>query len=423
MSSEIAIKVENLSKCYQIYEAPRDRLKQFVLPRVQRLVGLPRKDYFREFWALKEISFNVRKGETVGIIGKNGSGKSTLLQMICGTLNPTSGSIETRGRIAALLELGSGFNPEFTGRENVYMNAAVLGLSKEEADARFDEIAAFADIGQFIDQPVKTYSSGMQMRLAFAVSVCVEPEILVVDEALAVGDMAFQQKCFQRLADLRENGTTILMVSHDIMLIRNHCGHAIYLDAGIVKWAGDAETVGEAYVQDMYAERQASTGGRDRLEWREDGSKGKLAFGSIRGRVTNVRIQGEHGMGNVFRQGEVVTIEICGEIAPDVIAPEIVFQLRDARGYVLYGIPSSPDVLRITAETDHKKVAAGLQIPLSLGAGNYSITIAILDRQGQTVFAVLDKVVGIADFIVADADTRSHGCINLYGKWQEKRDD
>ena len=203
MSSEIAIKVENLSKCYQIYDQPRDRLKQFLLPRLQRVVGLTPKQYYREFWALKDISFDVKKGETVGIIGRNGSGKSTLLQMICGTLSPTTGSVATHGRIAALLELGSGFNPEFTGRENVYMNASVLGLTNDEIDARFDEIAAFADIGEFIEQPVKTYSSGMYSRLAFSIAINVDPEILIVDEALAVGDARFVAKCMRRIKDIR----------------------------------------------------------------------------------------------------------------------------------------------------------------------------------------------------------------------------
>ena len=193
-TSDVAIKVESLSKCYHIYDTPRDRLKQFVLPRLQRLARQPSKQYFREFWALKDVSFEIKKGETVGIIGRNGSGKSTLLQMICGTLNPTSGSIQTNGRIAALLELGSGFNPDFTGRENVYMNAAVLGLSQGEVDERYEAITEFAGIGEFIDQPVKTYSSGMTVRLAFAISVCVEPDILIVDEALSVGDAAFQFK-------------------------------------------------------------------------------------------------------------------------------------------------------------------------------------------------------------------------------------
>ncbi|MDZ4098100.1 MAG: ABC transporter ATP-binding protein, partial [Methylophilaceae bacterium] len=193
--TNIAIKVENLSKCYQIYDNPRDRLKQFVAPRLQRLTWQTPKQYFREFWALKDVSFEVKKGETVGIIGRNGSGKSTLLQMICGTLNPTSGSIQTSGRSAALLELGSGFNPEFTGRENVYMNAAVLGLTQDEIDKRYDDIVAFADIGEFINQPVKTYSSGMVVRLAFAVQSQIDPDILIVDEALSVGDAKFQAKC------------------------------------------------------------------------------------------------------------------------------------------------------------------------------------------------------------------------------------
>ena len=230
--TDIAISVQNLSKCYQIYENPRDRLKQFVMPRMHRIAGNKPKQYFSEFWALKDVSFEIKKGETVGIIGRNGSGKSTLLQMICGTLNPTSGSVQTNGRIAALLELGSGFNPEFTGRENVYMNAAVLGLSKDEVDARFDDIAAFADIGQFIEQPVKTYSSGMVVRLAFAVAINVEPEILIVVEALSVGDELFQRKCFSRIEAIRLSGSTILFVSHSGGQIVELCDRAILMDAG-----------------------------------------------------------------------------------------------------------------------------------------------------------------------------------------------
>ena len=238
MSSDIAIKVENLSKCYQIYNQPRDYLKQFIIPRLQRLIGREPKQYFREFWVLKDISFEIRKGETVGIIGRNGCGKSTLLQMICGTLNPTSGNVQTQGRITALLELGSGFNPEFTGRENVYMNAAVLGLSQEEIDMRFDDIVAFADIGEFIDQPVKTYSSGMMVRLAFAVQAQVLPDILIVDEALAVGDAKFQAKCFECLKQLKAKGTSILLVTHSSEQIVTHCSHAMLLNAGSVLVAG-----------------------------------------------------------------------------------------------------------------------------------------------------------------------------------------
>ena len=256
-SDNVAIRVENLSKCYQIYDSPRDRLKQFVVPRLQRIIGKVPKQYFREFWALNDISFEVKKGETVGIIGRNGSGKSTLLQMICGTLNPTSGSIQTNGRIAALLELGSGFNPEFTGRENVYMNGTVLGLSRDEIDQRFDDIAAFADIGDFIEQPVKTYSSGMMLRLAFAVSIKVDPALMIVDEALSVGDMNFQAKCMTALTRIQDNGATVVFVSHDVGAVKSLCKQAIYLEHGLLKSIGKAPEITEQYVRTMREELSA----------------------------------------------------------------------------------------------------------------------------------------------------------------------
>jgi len=244
MSSDIAIKVENLSKCYQIYDQPRDRLKQFVLPRLKQLIGKPPSQFYREFWALKDVSFDVKKGETVGIIGRNGSGKSTLLQIITGTLAPTSGSVTTHGRIAALLELGSGFNPDFTGRENVYLNGALLGFSTAQIDEKFDAIAAFADIGEHLDQPVKTYSSGMLVRLAFAVQVQVEPEILIVDEALAVGDALFQKRCFQRIEKLVSDGTTLLFVSHDQESVRTLTNRALLLNKGRpIEWGLSSEVV------------------------------------------------------------------------------------------------------------------------------------------------------------------------------------
>lgn len=247
-SNDVAIRVKNVSKCYEIYATPFDRLKQFVLPRLHRLSGGARKQYFSEFWALKDISFEIKKGETVGIIGRNGSGKSTLLQIICGTLTPTSGSIQTSGRIAALLELGSGFNPEFTGRENVYLNASVLGLSKAEIDARFDDIVDFADIGQFIEQPVKTYSSGMYVRLAFAVIAHVDADILVVDEALSVGDAVFTQKCMRFIRRFQENGS-LIFVSHDAASVQNLCKSGIWLKSGKVEKAGSAISVSESYLQ------------------------------------------------------------------------------------------------------------------------------------------------------------------------------
>lgn len=245
MCSDVAIKVERLSKCFHIYDKPRDRLLQ--------MLSHGRKQFFREFWALHDVSFIIKKGETVGIVGRNGSGKSTLLQIICGTLTPSFGQVQTMGRVAALLELGSGFNPEFSGRENVYLNAAVLGLSKEETDSRFAEIEAFAEIGDFIDQPVKTYSSGMMVRLAFAVAINVDPQILIIDEALSVGDELFQRKCFARIEAIKASGATILFVSHSGSTIVELCDRAILLDGGDMLAEGTPKSIIGKYQKLLYA--------------------------------------------------------------------------------------------------------------------------------------------------------------------------
>lgn len=249
MSSDVAIRVEGLSKCFQIYDKPRDRLLQ--------MLYRGKRTFYREFWALRDVSFEVRRGETVGILGRNGSGKSTLLQLICGTLNPSAGLISTQGRIAALLELGAGFNPDFTGRENVALSCALLGMSPDEAAARFDDIAAFADIGDFIEQPVKTYSSGMYVRLAFAVNIVAQPDIMVVDEALAVGDMNFQAKCMSALTRLQQSGATVLFVSHDTSAVKSLCSRAVYLDHGQVRTTGPAGEVAELYMRTMREEMNA----------------------------------------------------------------------------------------------------------------------------------------------------------------------
>ena len=247
------IEVSGLSKCFQIYSKPSDRLLQLMVPAASRLFGVRGKRYFREFWALRDASFNIAAGEVVGIVGRNGSGKSTLLQLICGTLTPTHGEVIVRGRVAALLELGSGFTPEFTGRENVYLNAAVIGLSKQETDEKFDEILEFADIGAFIDEPIKTYSSGMTVRLAFAVAINADPSVLVVDEALAVGDELFQRKCFARLEAMRSRGVTILFVSHAAGTVIELCDRAILLDGGELLMQSDPRSVIRSYHKLLYA--------------------------------------------------------------------------------------------------------------------------------------------------------------------------
>ena len=256
-SDKTIIQVANVSKCFEVYEHPQDRLRQFIMPQIRTRLGLDEASYHREFWALRHVSFEIGKGQTVGIIGQNGSGKSTLLQIITGTMTPTSGSVLTEGRVAALLELGSGFNPEFTGRENVYMNASLLGLNRKQTDEKFDYIASFADIGDHLDQPVKTYSSGMMLRLAFAVQIAVETEILIIDEALAVGDARFQLKCFRRLEELKANGTTILFVSHAIELVRSFCDFGLVLDKGEPVFWGGAKEATVTYFQILFPENKS----------------------------------------------------------------------------------------------------------------------------------------------------------------------
>ena len=274
-SDGIAISVKGLSKAYRIWRDPSARLKaplwdilgsiipKVLRPRVlaERLEHRSHSKYFKDFYALNDITIRIGKGETVGIIGKNGSGKSTLLQIICGTLQPTSGTTITIGRIAALLELGSGFNPEFTGRENIYLNASVLGLSREDTEKKLDEILNFAEIGDFIEQPIKTYSSGMVVRLAFAVQTAVSPDILIVDEALAVGDEAFQRRCFSKIESMQRSGTTILFVSHDSGSIIQLCDRAILLDNGEIKEDGSPREVIKSYQRLIYGNNVSTENG------------------------------------------------------------------------------------------------------------------------------------------------------------------
>ncbi|MER3547040.1 MAG: sugar ABC transporter ATP-binding protein [Rhodanobacteraceae bacterium] len=257
MSCEPIITAEKLGKCYQIYETPAERLKQMLYPRAARLVGRTANPRFKEFWALRGVDFRITRGETIGILGRNGSGKSTLLQVLCGTLPPSEGHYEVRGRVAALLELGAGFKPEFTGRENVLINSAILGIPENEARARVQQVIEFSELGDVIDRPVKTYSSGMYVRLAFSAAIHVSPDILVVDEALAVGDARFQAKCFRRINEMKEQGVTILFVTHATEQVAMHCTRALLLDAGRLIDDGHPREVSNRYLDLLFGRSSA----------------------------------------------------------------------------------------------------------------------------------------------------------------------
>ncbi len=405
MTTDIAIRVQNLSKCYQIYDNPGDRLKQFIAPRIKGLLGLNHIPYFREFWALKDISFEVKRGETVGIIGRNGSGKSTLLQIICGTLTPTGGTVQTNGRIAALLELGSGFNPEFTGRENVCLNAAVLGLTQEEIDARFDQIAAFADIGQFMEQPVKMYSSGMMIRLAFAVIAHVDADILVIDEALAVGDAFFTQKCMLFLRGFMKTGT-VLFVSHDTASIRNLCNKAVWLERGVVQEYGSPKEVCENYLEAFYEAQQGkSTTTRikakeqapvvKQLDQRQEFlNKSNLrndieifsfdadapSFGNGGAQITGVKfLDANRSPLSWIVGGEDVILRIEVMAHSMLESPIIGFSIKDKLGQSLVGDNtwlSYMDAPVIAIENQLLTAEFAFNMP-RLAAGNYSISVAV----------------------------------------------
>ena len=365
MSSEAAIiRVDDISKNYQIYARPGDRLKQFVYPRLGRLVGRTGLKYYNDFWAVNGVSFEVGRGETIGIIGRNGSGKSTLLQMICGTLSPTGGSIRVEGKVAALLELGSGFNPEFSGRENVFLNASLLGLTTEQIEARFDSIAAFADIGEHIEQPVKTYSSGMMVRLAFAVIAHVDADILVIDEALAVGDAFFTQKCMRFMRNFMKSGT-VLFVSHDTASVRSLCNRAIWIEKGRIVEQGDPKDVCEHYLEAYYEAQQGKSTTNRVIKNRPAIGKATFrdqraalinhsnlrndlrifefdpsaaSFGSGDALIRDVRLTDDDGHPlSWVVGGEAVRLQITMEAVRPVHAPIVGFFLKDHLGQTLFG--------------------------------------------------------------------------------------
>ncbi|PAT36049.1 ABC transporter ATP-binding protein [Vandammella animalimorsus] len=418
MSSEITIKVENLKKCYQIYDQPRDRLKQFILPRLQQMLRQQPRQYYREFWALKDVTLDVKKGETVGILGRNGSGKSTLLQIITGTLAPTSGTVETHGRIAALLELGSGFNPDFTGRENVYLNGSILGFSKQEMDERFDEITAFADIGDHLEQPIKTYSSGMVVRLAFAVQACVSPQVLIVDEALAVGDEKFQRKCFDYIERLREGGCSILLVTHSTATVEKFCQRGVLLHKGYVHGIGPAKEIVDQYHALLYSDEktyirylQQSQATDTPLACVDETTAIQDTEGCIgddepsgngmRAVITHWQILDASGdLCDQFMTGEILTVRFFVDVLRPIDEIQAGLLIRTVEGVSAFGTSTLYHQQNFTNALPGTRLVFDFELRADLCAGTYFATLAIAEAISHGDMTYLDRKTDIIVFTV-----------------------
>lgn len=421
-SHEYAIKVENLSKAYKLYNNPVDRMKESLHPL--------RKKYHHDFYALNDVSFDVKKGETVGIIGKNGSGKSTLLKIITGVLTPTSGSVQVNGKVSALLELGAGFNPEFTGIENVYFNGSIMGYSKAEMDEKIDDILSFADIGEFIYQPVKVYSSGMFVRLAFSVAVNVEPDIFIVDEALSVGDMFFQQKCILRMRKMMDNGVTTLFVSHDPGTIQSLCNRGVLLQNGLVKMIGDAKDVSFEYLKQMhdyqndclqsvieekkqidnikeYVDDSLTIRYLSKDDFIDGGMQfqNKLSerFGENTSWIKNVKIINSEGeITNVVQYKESFTVRIYIEAKDNLEGYCVGVRLWDDKGMSLAGTTNTIEIKQLPSLRVGEQVIYDFSFKNIFAAGVYSVsagieTVVVLNQN----HFVLDAVIGAEVFQIS----------------------
>ena len=385
MDKNLAISVQGVSKIYKLYDKPIDRLKE--------AVSLTHKSYHRDFFALSDISFDVKKGETVGIIGTNGSGKSTILKIITGVLSPTTGTAEVSGNISALLELGAGFNSEYTGLENIYMNGTMMGFSRQEMERRMDDILRFADIGDFVNQPVKTYSSGMFVRLAFALAINVDPEILIVDEALSVGDVFFQAKCYRRMEEMMKNGTTILMVSHDMGSIIKYCDRVVLLNRGTFVAQGEAGKMVDLYkkilanqtdelAEALIEEKKEALGlpveaavsdkrMKDRMnlnpEVQEygDGRASFEDFGTLdaRGNVTNLLLK-----------GEMFTIRERVRFHAPIENPIFTYTLRDKKGTDITGTNTLFEGTEIKPVKDGDVYTVSFRQKMNLQGGEYLLS-------------------------------------------------
>jgi ABC-type polysaccharide/polyol phosphate transport system ATPase subunit len=411
------ISVRNLSKKYPIYGKKSDRLKEAFHPL--------RKKFHRDFWALKNVSFGVSRGETFGIIGVNGSGKSTLLGIICGVLRPSEGEYTVRGRISALLELGSGFNPEFSGRENVYLQGAILGYSSDEIEKRFDRIVDFADIGDFLDQPVKTYSSGMMIRLAFSVAINVDPDILVVDEALSVGDIFFQTKCFSKFQELKKKEVTILFVSHDLATVAALCNRALLLEAGEAVFEGSPKDTINTYYRIRSSMSESvplpapaeTVSSVDRPDENEDPSRNKR-YGNGKIVLDRYSIDGNANCSEVFiKSGDLFEIELVHTVTAQVINPIIGIKITTHNGIELYGNNSLFNKDSLGRLEPGRVITSKFTQTMDLNNGLYFLTVVSAELvNGEILYA--DRIVDMVLLRVSSGPYPYAGLCNMNGKIQ-----
>ena len=402
MSSDPVITVENLEKSYRLYSQPLDRVRE--------AMSLRQRSFHTEFHALKGISFEIEKGETVGLIGPNWSGKSTLLEILCGTLTPTRGTVQVKGKIGGLLELGAGFNPEFTGRENVYLNGSIFGCSMKVIDSKIDDIEAFADIGDFVDRPVKTYSSGMYVRLAFAGMIGLDPDILVVDEALAVGDVRFQRKCYRHFRHLQTTGTTILFVSHAVDLIRTHCSRAIQLEGGQIVSIGSPKAVVQSYLESMFLVPDAAGGEMNATDTKKLGeadpetetdkavlrnhtyNPGEYRWGDGRAKIVEYSILADDIENpTVFSRGSLVELRMKVEFQESLDRIIYGFTLRTLDGVTVFGANTRSRHQAIQARAPGDVGEVVFRFRLNVLPGEYFVSLGVAVDDEHTDQVAVDR--------------------------------
>ncbi|HJC32853.1 MAG TPA: ABC transporter ATP-binding protein [Candidatus Anaerobutyricum faecale] len=418
--SETAILVDHVSKMYKLYDKPMDRLKESL--------GLSHKKKYKEHFALNDVSFQVHRGETVGIIGTNGSGKSTILKIITGVLNPTGGTVQVNGRISALLELGAGFNQEYSGIENVYLNGTMIGFSREEIDAKLDEILRFADIGDFVYQPVKTYSSGMFVRLAFAIAINIDPEILIVDEALSVGDVFFQAKCYRKFEEFKEMGKTILFVSHDLSSIGKYCDRVVLLNNGVKLAEGGAKEMVNLY-RKVLVNQYDENGSQEEEKTQEDQElhtdtvmKEKLnlnpevlEYGSKLAEITDFAILDDGGnITNLIEKGQTFSVKMRVQFQDDISEPIFAFTIKDLKGTEIAGTNTMYEGSPVKPKKTGDVQEIVFTQVMNLEAGEYMLCLGCTGyREGE--FTVFHRLYDVCNLTVI-SDKKAVGYFDMFSK-------